>query len=158
AWVGISAQAVGIEGGVTRDVGAFALPPLKQADQVRYGSLIHPGDAFSYDIFTQAGITLRGTADGVDPFDKYDVKYIIAIGESQSAFRLTTYANAIQPLAGIYDGILLHSRGSEAAPFGDQRLGENDPNIPDGVRIREDLDAPVLTFETEFDLRAFRFV
>jgi len=159
-WVGVSAQKVGIEGGPGLDVGPFGLAPLKRADPVRYGSLAHPGDAFSYDIFSQAGAVVRGDADGAQPLDGYDVERVIAMGESQSAFRLTTYANAVQPLAGIYDGILLHSRGGGAAPFGDQELGAgaNDPEIPLGVRIRADLAVPVLTFQTEWDLISLDFV
>ena len=52
-WVGISAQFVGIEGG-----GAFSLP-LKQVDPTRYASLSHPGDSFSYDIFSQGAQSVR---------------------------------------------------------------------------------------------------
>ena len=42
AWVGVSAQQVGVDA-------------LKAADPSRYGSLSHPGDSYSYDIFSQAG-------------------------------------------------------------------------------------------------------
>src|SRR6516164_2345072 len=54
AYVGVSAQKVGIEGGrgeATRP----GLAPLKKADSKRYGRLSHPGDAYAYDIFSQAG-------------------------------------------------------------------------------------------------------
>ena len=49
-WIGVSAQYVGIEGSPR------ALLPLhlKAVNPERYGSLVHPGDSFSYDIFSQA--------------------------------------------------------------------------------------------------------
>ena len=56
AVVGVSAQAVGIE--------AEGLPSLKSFDAERYGSLHHPGDEYSYDIFTQAGLLLGPDAFG----------------------------------------------------------------------------------------------
>jgi hypothetical protein len=54
AWVGVSAQKVGIDGG-----GIAAGPHLKSVGPDRYKTLRHPGDAFSYDIFSQAGRALR---------------------------------------------------------------------------------------------------
>jgi hypothetical protein len=117
----------------------------------------HPGDVFSYDIFSQAGAAVRGDGNGVNPFAGYHVKRLLGIGESQSAFRLTTYVDAVHPLSRVYDGFLINSRGGEAAPLGDQQLGRNDPNVPDGVRIRTDIDVPVLTFQTETDLVALGF-
>nr|MDT0666049.1 alpha/beta hydrolase domain-containing protein [Micromonospora sp. DSM 115978] len=53
AWVGVSAQLVGVNGAG----GAF--PGLKNWDPTRYGSLNHPGDQYSYDIFSQAAQALR---------------------------------------------------------------------------------------------------
>jgi hypothetical protein len=51
AWVGLSAQIVGIEGG------SPLLPGLERLKTVdpRYGSPSHPGDNFSYDMFSQPG-------------------------------------------------------------------------------------------------------
>src|SRR6266404_5027931 len=46
AWVGVSAQIVGVEGGPTL-VGLMS-QPLKVVNPARYGSLHHPGDSFSY--------------------------------------------------------------------------------------------------------------
>ena len=50
AWVGVSAQSVGVNGVPGPDAAG-----LKQWDAERYGSLDHPGDPYSYDIFSQAG-------------------------------------------------------------------------------------------------------
>ena len=53
-WVGVSAQRVGIEGG-----GMMPGLGLRQAAPERYGTLEHPGDAFSFDIFTQVARAVR---------------------------------------------------------------------------------------------------
>src|SRR5262245_32687407 len=113
AWVGVSAQRTGVEGGPSLIPG---LPPsgLKDVDPVRYASLVHPGDSFSYDIFSQVGRALRHPPHK-RPLGKLKVKRLIAAGESQSAFRLTTYVNAIHPLGKIYDAFLIHSRGGGSA-------------------------------------------
>jgi hypothetical protein len=147
AWVGVSAQFVGVEGGESI-IGLVSLP-LKTVDPGRYGSLVHPGDSFSYDIFSQAGQAVRHPAD-VSPLGDLKPRKVIAIGESQSAFRLVTYINGVHPLAEIYDGYLVHSRGASGAALSEDPL----PAIgaPRPTLIRDDLRVPVLTFETETDL------
>ena len=112
AWVGVSAQKVGVDGGPAL-VGVVSLP-LKTVDPARYGSLVHPGDSFSYDIFSQAGQAVRRPA-GTGPLGPLQVKHVIAAGESQSAFRLVTYVNAVDPLEKVYDGFLIHSRSAGGA-------------------------------------------
>ncbi len=153
AWVGVSAQARGISGG-DRAVGGGPGGGLKAADPERYGPLHHPGDSYSYDIFSQAGRAVRGTKV-TDPLGGLDAQRVIALGESQSAFRMVTYINAVQPVAGVFDGFLVHSRASDAAPLLESPL----PGIgvPDATAIRDDLDVPVLSFETETDTRFGHF-
>jgi hypothetical protein len=73
---------------------------------------------------------------------------ILAVGESQSAYFLTTYVNAVQPLADVYDGFFLHSRGGTAPPLDGQIASGGVP----GTHIRTDLDVPIFMFETESDL------
>jgi hypothetical protein len=158
-WVGVSAQKASVSGGERRVSNPLAPPPggLRAADPERYGTLEHPGDVFSYDIFTQAGAAVAGKGEAVKPLGGYDVQRVLAIGESQSAFRMTTYINAVHPLVGFFDGFFVHSRGGSSAPFGEQELGKDDPDIPNDVRIRSDVDVPVLTFETEGDLVVLGF-
>jgi hypothetical protein len=152
AWMGVSAQIVGVEGGPAL-VGVISLP-LKAVNAPRYGSLHHPGDSFSYDMFSQAGQAVR-TPSGPSPLGSLEVKRVIAIGESQSAFRLTNYINGIHPLAGVYDGFLVHSRGG----FGTGLSEAPQPSIPTPgtTVIRADVDVPVLTFETETDLTFLQY-
>jgi hypothetical protein len=147
AWVGVSAQYVGVEGG-TPLLGIISLP-LKTINPARYGSLVHPGDSFSYDMFSQAGEAIRNPAD-VRPLGDLQVKKVIAVGDSQSAFRLVTYVNGIHPLAEVYDGFLVHSRGTGSAALSEAPqpvIGTPHPTL-----IRTDLHVPVMTFETETDI------
>jgi hypothetical protein len=123
AWVGVSAQSVGVNALKSAD------PP--NGDAARYANLSHPGDSYSYDMFSQAGQAIRDNAatilGGLKP------KHMIAIGESQSAGRLVTYIDAVHPLVHVYDGFLVHSR-----------MG--------GAPIRDDVGVPVLVFQTETDV------
>jgi hypothetical protein len=138
AWVGVSAQAVGLNA-------------TRAADPVRYKALSnpHPGDSFSYDMFSQAGQAVRDSAAKV--FGGLVPRRVLADGESQSAFRLTTYIDAVQPLVQVFDGFLVHSRSASGAPLS-QRPEARDVPVPNVVRVRTDLSAPVLTLETETDL------
>ena len=149
AYVGVSAQKAGIEGGAALpiDIPGVVVQPLKQWDPERYGELTHPGDPYSFDIFSQVAQAVRRPGD-VDVLDGLDARHLIAMGESQSGARMMTYVDAAHPVAGIYDGFLVHSRGGGGAPLteGGFVLGEG------VVRVRDDLDVPVLQFETETDL------
>src|SRR5215472_6502562 len=122
AWVGISAQAAGVAAD-------------KAADPVRYAALSHPGDSYSYDIFTQAGQAVR--ADAATILGGLRPSAVLAEGESQSAFRLTTYINAIQSLAREYNGFLVHSRGGGSAPL--SQAPQADIPTPPVVFFRHDL-------------------
>ncbi|MDH4169208.1 MAG: alpha/beta hydrolase domain-containing protein [Acidimicrobiia bacterium] len=152
AWIGVSAQAVGVnqlkcptppDPSCPSGVGGPT-----PGDPDRYGTLNHPGDSFSYDIFSQAGQAIRDHADvvlgGLQP------EVLIAAGESQSAGRLVTYINAIQPQHHVYDGFFVHSRGSGGAPL---RQAPQTPTItpPSPTFMRQDLDVPVVVFQAETD-------
>ena len=155
AWVGVSAQIVGVEGGPAL-VGVVSLP-LKKVNPARYGSLSHPGDSFSYDMFSQAGQAIRQPS-GTNPLSGLRVKRVIAAGESQSAFRMVTYIDAVHPLAGVYQGFLVHSRGA-GGPLGAALSESPQPvvTVPLPTFIRDDVDVPVLTVETETDLTLLQY-
>lgn len=153
AWVGVTAQAVAV---TSTGGGAFGDTAVGLAawDPERYGQLAHPGDPFSYDIFSQAGSVLRNdegrrVLGGVAP------ELILAVGESQSAFRLATYVNGVDPLVRVYDGFLVHSRDGGAAPFDDTPLG-GVSDEPATTRLRTDRGVPILQVLTETDLFALR--
>ena len=148
AFVGVSAQDVGIEGGGL-SLGGSGMP-LKQYDPERYGSLVHPGDDYSYDIFTHAARAIRGTGD-VDVLEGLVAERLIGYGESQSAMRMVSYVNGVHPLAGVYDGFFIHSRSASGIPFGGGTAGV--PFFGGSVTwIRDDLDEPVFQFQTETDV------
>jgi hypothetical protein len=137
AWVGVSAQTVGVDA-------------LEASDPARYSSLSHPGDSYSYDIFTQAGEAIRAQAatvlGGLKP------KRLIADGESQSASRMVTYIDAIQPLAHAYDGFLVHSRGASGAMLSQAPLASIP--TPNPTMIRTDQSTPVIVLQSETDVSA----
>ena len=139
-WVGVSAQKVGVD--------ALKSTDPQRGDAVRYANLSHPGDSFSYDIFSQAGQAIRDNADvvlgGLKP------KHLIASGESQSAGRLVTYIDAVHPLVDVYDGFLVHSRGAGGAAL--SQAPQPSVPVPSPVPIRDDLGVPVLVFQTESDV------
>ena len=56
AYVAVSAQKVGVDGGASL-LGIDM--SLKSQDPTRYASLNHPGDAFAFDIFSQVGGLIR---------------------------------------------------------------------------------------------------
>jgi len=103
AWVGVSAQRVGVQQPVTG---------LRDWSPIRYGTLdVTAGgtimdDSLCYDIFAQAAQAIQCPA-GIDPMGGLDVKLVLAIGASQSASRLTIYYNSIHPLHNVVDAFYL---------------------------------------------------
>jgi Alpha/beta hydrolase domain len=138
AWVGVSAQTVGLD--------ALKVPP--RGDPARYATLTHPGDSYSYDMFSQAGKAVRADAKKVLGGLRPD--RVIAIGESQSAGRLVTYIDAVHPLARVYDGFLVHSRSAGGSPL--SQAPQATLATPRPTLVRDDLDVPVLVFQTETDV------
>ena len=149
AYVAVSAQRVGVEGGVNL-MGIDM--SLKSQDPKRYAALQHPGDAFCYAIFSHAGQLVRdGQRNGVLRDLRAD--RVVALGESQSALFLTTYVNAIDPLAQVYDGFLVHSRFGPAAPLeGGSIFDVLNSETSQPVKFRPDLRVPLVTIITETDL------
>ncbi len=154
AWVGVSAQAAGVVGGglSLAAVAGVAAQPLVKEDPQRYGSLKHPGDDYSYDIYTQVGRLLRH-AGAVDPLGGLVPQRIVGDGESQSAIRLVMYVDAIHPVSKVFDGFFIHSRFGGAAPLNGS-AGSTNPigGGPSPALIRTDLDVPVFQFESETDV------
>lgn len=149
AFIGVSAQLVGVMGRDTGRIpgGLIDTRGLPTRDPVRYGDLAHPDDEFSFDIFTQSSIAASEWLS-----DQYGVEpdAIIAMGQSQSAGFLTSYINAVHPIVGVFDGYLIHGRGDGAPhPSMEERLSS--------ILIREDIDVPVLIFETETDLTVLQY-
>jgi hypothetical protein len=153
AYVAVSAQAFGVDGGTPLlDVpGVRPRGGLVGARPERYGSLVHPGDQFSYDLFSQIGRALRIPGDAT-PLPGLPVHRVVAMGESQSAYFLTTYVNGTHHGSEVYDAIFVHSRGGSSASLTGFPRGGDTAAMPAAVRLREDVRVPVFTLETETDV------
>ena len=103
AYVGVSAQRVGVQG---------APNGLTYWCPDRYGTLdVTDGgnftaDELSYDIFSQAAQAIR-EPQGVDPLGGLPAEIIIATGVSQSEVYLCRYYNSVRPIVDVIDGFLL---------------------------------------------------
>jgi hypothetical protein len=148
AWVGVSAQEVGLHGLPYEDprgAGRRA-QPLVDHDPERYGELHHPGDPGSFDIFADAARVVGPDRSGtIDPLAGLDVRHVVAIGGSQSAMRLVTYANALHHLHRVIDGFVL-SVWEGRAPG----LLEGPISLGGGrTAIRNDLGTPIVVVNSE---------
>ena len=161
AVIGVSAQSVGVEGSRNHPLAALGqLPSLKTDDPERYESLHHPGDDFSYDIFTQAGLLLRpGRPSDAGPLRDLEVRHLIATGGSQSGARLGTYINAIHPTQAVFDAYLLVvypntpcalTEASAPAEL-PQTFGPNIFHVLEWFTylLRDDLSVPIIVVNSE---------
>jgi hypothetical protein len=149
AWVGVSAQKDGID--ALLDGSACAInPTCTNADRYDNLDLTHPGDKFSYDIFSQVTQALRNPGS-VSPLGDLDAHRFIAAGESQSAGRLMTYVNAFAPIHALFEGYFVHSRTAGSAGLQGSLTMATVPT-PEVVRVRDDLGVPTLMLQTETDL------
>jgi len=156
AYVGVTVQKVGIDGLPGLDQG------LRSWDPERYGDLSHPGDDYSFDIFTQAANAVRGG----EVLGDLDVRKVVAMGGSQSAGRLATYVNAIHPLTKAFDGYLLTIWFGSGTPLevGDTVVNINTTPTPDqavswkdalrGRNQLRSLEVPVFVVNSELEAMA----
>jgi Alpha/beta hydrolase domain len=138
AYVGVTAQTAGIE-------------ELKTWDSVRYAALGDTNDGQSYDIFTQAADAVRDESGTL--LGGLKVKDVIGAGDSQSAFRVATYVNAIQPLSHAFNAFLVVGRGALPAPIGSGLVSF----APFPALIRTDNTTPLIQIETEGDIEELGF-
>ncbi|HLG00696.1 MAG TPA: alpha/beta hydrolase domain-containing protein [Acidimicrobiia bacterium] len=108
AFVSVSAQAAGV---CCSPLSHFVWDPL------RYGSLIHPEDVYSFDIYSQAIESLvHPSPPPEDPLGGLVVNKVIAVGQSQSANRLHTYVNEVHNAVDLIDGFIIDAGGSKNFP------------------------------------------
>ncbi len=133
AYVGVTAQAAGMA-----DLAAW--------DQERYGSLGDSNDGQSYDIFTQAAQAIR--ADSGTLLGGLTPRRVFGLGDSQSAFRVVTYVNAVQPVTHAFDGFIAVGRAAVGAPLGNGLVSA----FPLPALIRTDNTTPYIQLNTEGDI------
>jgi hypothetical protein len=153
AWIGLTTQKIGVDGtpGLTKG--------LKQWDAERYGELSHPGDAYSYDIFTQLGRCLKSpSSTNTALLGDLLPKTVIATGASQSAMRLGSYINAAHGHERVYDGFHLTVHWGICPPLEEVPLMAM--FTPEGknltafhCQIRDDLGVPIINLSTECESR-----
>jgi hypothetical protein len=166
AFVGVSAQPLGIRGLGNSETALIGW------DRDRYGSLHVPSENASYGVFGMAARAVgpRRERWPVDPMGGLRVERLIATGASQSAQRLHTYINAVHPIAPVFDGFLPVMHIGIAAPLTAPEDGftpflDGDGNAfladifesqpPVHYQLRDDLDTPVLIFNSESEARTF---
>jgi Alpha/beta hydrolase domain len=133
AYVGVTAQRPGM-----KDLAAW--------DPERYGTLGDSNDGESYEIFTQAANVVK--ADSATLLGGLTPTELIGAGDSQSAFRVDTYVNAIQPISHAFNGFMAIGRGATAAPIGEGLVATS----PFPVKIRTDSTAPFIQLNTQGDI------
>jgi Alpha/beta hydrolase domain len=155
AYVAVSVQRVGVHGQPDNPQG------LRAWDPERYGSLSIASDDYSFDIFTQAAdlVAPDRPRDGIDPMGGLEVRRLIAQGASQSAARLASYLNGVQPLTGRFDAffLVMYFGGGTPLEVGDEVMtvreaaaDASQPRIPEGLHLlRDDLGIPVMVLNTE---------
>ena len=157
AYVGVSVQAVGVDG-VESDrlqEGLVDTRGLVVRDPERYGTLDHPGDAYAFDIFTQAGAAVA--ASGIrgrrrprraDP-DPRDRHRRVAVGHLPDHLRQRR-ASAGRALRRLPD----------PQPWRRRAVARRRTATPPrdlAVRIRTDLAEPVFMFQVETDVNVFGY-
>jgi hypothetical protein len=150
AWVGVSAQEIGLYGspwgaGVR---GRSAGRGLIDTDPDRYGELSHPGDAGSFEIFGQAALAVgtQRAGEGSDPLGGLAVRRVVALGGSQSAMRLVSYFNGVHARHRTIDGAVLTVWEGRAP-----RLDDGPVSTGRRTVLRDDLDVPVVIVNSEFE-------
>lgn len=106
---------------------------LQKWDPIRYAPLgVHPGDDYSYDIFSKAVRAIRhpSARDAGQPMEGLKVHRVVGYGQSQSAGRLNSYVNLAQNDAGVLDAVIIQADGGTRKSF-------------------PDLTIPLVQFETE---------
>jgi hypothetical protein len=133
AYVGVTAQRPGMK-------------DLATWDPARYGALGDSNDGQSYEIFTQAANAVK--ADSAALLGGLTPKELIGTGDSQSAFRVDTYVDAIQPLTHAFNGFLGVGRAVTAAPIGEGLIATS----PFPALIRTDNTTPFIQLNTQGDI------
>src|ERR1700709_2235409 len=90
----------------------------------------------------------------LDPLAGLNVTKVIGVGGSQSAGRLATYINAVQPVEHVFDGFVLFTWFGSGSSIDDPapiNINTTDRSkiITHQTKIRDDLGVPVMVVNTE---------
>jgi hypothetical protein len=156
AWFGVTTQRVAIDGQPSLAPGMPSTKGLPAADPERYGTLHHPGDEYSYDIFTSAAraVGRDRVRDGVDPLAGLEPRLVIATGASQSAMRLGSYINLVDDREPFFDGFFLNVHWGICPYPPNQPLVESFAPVVDGFyagssAIKQSGRVPIFVLNTQ---------
>jgi len=157
-WVGVTTQRIAVVGqpSLTPGMPSTSASGLGAWDPDRYGTLRHPGDEYSYDIFTQAARTLVADRplDAIDPLGGLRPRLLVATGESQSAMRLGSYINMVDDAERLFDAFFLTLHWGLCPYPPNQQLFESFAPIGNGLSagsasIHDRGRAPILVLNSE---------
>jgi len=124
-------------------------------DAERYGALSIPDDGLSYDIYTQIARAVGPNrhTNGIDPMGGLEVKKLFALGESQSGSRVLSYANGVQPIEAVFDGIIPALNAGRGTDF-EQAVAHVKEGGETKVRnvsakVREDINCKVFIINSQ---------
>jgi hypothetical protein len=158
AWVGVTTQQVAMTGIAPIFIdGQWTTGPgmgLADWDRERYGALHHPGDAYSYSIFTAVARALGPDrcTDPVDPLAGLQVSTLVATGPSQSAVRLASYINGAHQHELALDAFMPIVHWGQAVLPGEniQKITITPQgDLVGGCQIRDDQRVPILVVNSE---------
>jgi Alpha/beta hydrolase domain len=141
----VGAQEVGVCGNKspTPTVEVCSPTSLKGWDSTRYAALHHPGDNYSFDIYSQAIQAIRHPGR-VNPVAGLSIKRVIGYGQSQSAGRMDSYlCNGADAAAKVIDAAVSDADGGTALAC--------TPRVPTIQLWSEDSAKPVGTTTTTND-------
>jgi len=96
---------------------------LRKWNAQRYGALVmsdtKPSQPAAFEVFSQAGKALLNNGTGIDPLGGLRAKKLIAIGQSQSAARLTAMVSTVHgvTLEPVFAAYIPHAGGGAPANF-----------------------------------------
>ncbi len=156
AYACASVQQVGVDG-----VGASP-QGLRAWDPERYGPLVHPGDRYSYGILSALARAVgpQRPSSPLDPMGGLAVERLVALGASQSAARLATYINAVQPVTSTFDGFLVLIHFGSGAALSDNAVFDpagprTNPIFRTRTKLRDDLGVPIMVVNSETETPAY---
>jgi hypothetical protein len=121
AYVQLTVQQAGVCGLGLSGAGALGVSAceplsLKGFDPVRYASLVHPGDAYADDIFSQGAQAVLHPK-GTPPLGGLRARRLFAVGESQSAAGLDDYIRlGADGQAQLFAGFLIDADAHTTLP------------------------------------------
>ena len=145
AYVGVTAQQIPIDFLRNRFPDRYGTLTLTEGGSTQPAAL---------EVFAQAGMALRDDvirpAGSIDPLAGFDVKRLIATGQSQSSTRLTTFVNTIHGAAfePVYDAFVLNAGGAAPTRFAAPIIKINSENeAPNYFRFRNVADPSYRVWE-----------